>query len=145
MKKPLPRNQVISTTINTPSIFSRIPVLIMVAIRILSVPNMIALGGVAVGSIKARDEARVAGIMNRMGLFPLVTARLANTGSSICVDATLEVSSVRNDMRVTMQKRISSGWTLRVQASCSPNHRARPLDWNPAASAKPTGPGSCAG
>ncbi len=73
----------------------------MVAILIRLVPKIMALGGVAVGNIKAREEARVAGIINSRGLFPLLMARLAKTGSSIWVEATLEVSSVRKDINAT--------------------------------------------
>ena len=94
------------TTARIPSIFSINPVRTMVLIFIRLVPKIMALGGVAVGSIKARDEARVAGIMNSKGLFPLLMARLAKTGSNIWVEATLEVSSVRKDINATTARRI---------------------------------------
>jgi hypothetical protein len=64
------------------------------------------LGGVAVGSINASEDARVAGIIISRGLLPLLTARLANTGRSIWVEATLDVSSVRNDISKTTAARI---------------------------------------
>lgn len=99
-----------------------------VAILIRFVPKMMALGGVAVGSIKAREEASVAGIISRSGLLTLLMARLANMGSNIWVEATLEVSSVRNDIRATTASRIRYGWTPFVQSSCSPNQMARPED-----------------
>jgi hypothetical protein len=89
--------------------FSKNPVRTMVEIRIRLEPKTMALGGVAVGSINAREEARVAGIIINRGLFPLLMARLAKTGSNIWVDATLEVSSVKKDIRATTAARIRMG------------------------------------
>lgn len=96
-----PKSQVTITTTTIPSIFSKNPVRTIVAILIRLVPKIMALGGVAVGNIKASEEARVAGIIRSSGLLTLLMARLAKTGSSIWVEATLEVSSVRNDIRAT--------------------------------------------
>ena len=108
--------------------FSTKPVLTIVLIFRRSVPKIIAFGGVAVGNMKASEEAIVAGIIKSMGLFPLETARLAKTGSSICVEATLEVNSVRKDISVTTASRIRYGCMFRVHSNCSPNQSASPED-----------------
>ena len=65
-----------------PIILSRNPVLTMVRMLSLLLPNTMAFGGVAVGSIKASEEAMVAGIMKSMGLLPLLTASPAKSGRS---------------------------------------------------------------
>ena len=58
-----------------------------------------ALGGVATGSINAQLAARVIGMTNRSGSFPVSTARAAITGRKVAVVARLLVSSVRKMTR----------------------------------------------
>lgn len=119
---------VMMVTSRIPIMFNRNPVCTIVFILSRFVPKMIAFGGVAVGIIKARDEAMVAGIIRNMGLFPLLIARIAKMGKSISVEATFVVSSVRKDINATTDKRISTGGIPLVQESCSPNHTASPDD-----------------
>jgi hypothetical protein len=64
-------------------IFSNKPVLTIVLISIMWEPKTIALGGVAVGSIKAIDDAIVAGNISNTGFVPLLIASAANTGNNI--------------------------------------------------------------
>jgi len=78
-----------------PIIFKANPVRAISIIFIRFVPNIMAFGGVAIGSIKAIEADSVAGSMNRSGLICVLTESPANTGNNISVVATLEVSSVR--------------------------------------------------
>ena len=61
----------------TPIMFSPTPDLAISAIRICPVPKIIALGGVATGSIKAQEQDSVPGIMRKSGLMRIWTARAA--------------------------------------------------------------------
>ena len=66
------------------------------AILIRPLPNIIALGGVATGIIKAQDAERVAGIMRISGLTFIAQATDASTGRIISVVAIFDVNSVKN-------------------------------------------------
>ena len=79
----------------TPMIFRIRPVLAMSIILSRPVPKIMALGGVATGSIKAMDAARVAGIINSNGLSSILTERPARMGSIISVVAVFDVNSVK--------------------------------------------------
>lgn len=57
---------------------------------------MIALGGVATGSMKAKLALIVAGIIRILGSIPAATAADAKIGSSNVVVAVLLVTSVKN-------------------------------------------------
>ena len=59
-------------------------------------PNTMALGGVATGSINANDAESVAGNMNINGCKPATTAAAPITGKIIVDVAVLDVSSVKN-------------------------------------------------
>ena len=63
--------------------FSLKPVLIISEMVMRSDPKTMALEGVAVGNIKASDDAIVAGTINNSGLSPVDTAIAANAGKSI--------------------------------------------------------------
>ena len=115
-------------TIRIPNIFNRNPVRTIVLMLRRLVPKMIAFGGVAVGNIKASDEARVAGIIRNIGLLPLLISRMATMGSSNYVEATFVVSSVRKDIKTTTDISTIIGGTPRVHESSSPNQRASPDD-----------------
>ncbi len=59
-------------------------------------PKIIALGGVATGSIKAMEALIVAGIIKSKGFTSTLTESPASTGKSISVVAVLDVNSVKN-------------------------------------------------
>ena len=85
--------------IKATAIISRIiPALTISMIRSELLPNMIALGGVAMGSIKAMDAATVTGTINNNGCIPELSEMPAMIGSAISVVAVLEVNSVRKDI-----------------------------------------------
>ena len=70
----------------------------MFLMDISSLLNIIALGGVATGSIKAQEHDNVPGIISNSGFNLTATAKVANIGRMIPVVAVLEVNSVRNVM-----------------------------------------------
>ena len=80
------------------------PVRIILFILTLLVPNIIAFGGVAVGSINANEAASVTGTINIRGLIFKPTAMEAKTGRSIWVEAVFEVNSVRNVIKATITR-----------------------------------------
>jgi hypothetical protein len=98
---------------------------------------MIALGGVATGSINASEAANVAGIINSRGLTWIVTARPARMGRIISVVAVLDVNSVSKDIMVTITEVRTMGWVPANPDNCSPNHMDRPDSTNPFARANP--------
>lgn len=79
-----------------PTRFITRPVVAIRLTEILPVPKIIALGGVATGSIKAIEADIVAGIISISGFIPVVIAIPARIGSTISVVAVLDVNSVRN-------------------------------------------------
>ena len=70
-------------TIMIPMILMIIPVLAISAILIRPLLKTMALGGVAIGIIKAQEAERVAGIMSNIGLMLMSTASDANIGRTI--------------------------------------------------------------
>ena len=72
------------------------PVLAISAIFILLVPKIMALGGVATGSMNAIEADMVAGIIRNNGFISMETASPARIGRIISVVAVFDVSSVRN-------------------------------------------------
>lgn len=93
----------------TDTILMRKPVFIISVIFILLVPNIMALGGVATGSIKAKDAAKVAGSINKSGLTLILTAKPASMGKSISVVAVLEVRLVSSDINIEIEKTTIKG------------------------------------
>ena len=81
-----------------PRIFIKNPIKAISAILTRPLPNIIALGGVATGIIKAQDAERVAGIMRIRGLVFIAQATEARTGRIISVVAVFDVNSVKNVM-----------------------------------------------
>jgi len=79
----------------TPKRFNKIPTLDMSDTRKRSVPKTIALGGVATGNIKAKEQESVPGIIKKRGLIRRETANAARIGNSISAVAVLEVNSVK--------------------------------------------------
>ena len=75
---------------------SQIPTLAISGIRRRWVPKIIALGGVATGSMKAHDAATVAGTISTRGFTPTTVLNEAMIGRTTCVVAVFDVNSVRN-------------------------------------------------
>ena len=101
--KTMPKNTYVAiVTIKIPTMLITNPVRIILFILTLSVPKIIAFGGVAVGSINANDAASVTGTINIMGFIFKPTAIEAKTGKSICVEAVFEVNSVRKVISPTI-------------------------------------------
>ena len=69
-----------------------------------------ALGGVATGSIKASEAAKVAGNISRRGFTFILTAMPASMGKNISVVAVLDVNSVRKDIIKATPNKIRRGW-----------------------------------
>lgn len=90
---PTRRKKVVMKT--TPIRLINKPALTISPILTRPLPNTMALGGVAIGIIKAHDAESVAGIMSRRGLVFMATAMDARMGRIICVVAVLDVNSVR--------------------------------------------------
>jgi hypothetical protein len=61
-----------------------------------SLPNTIALGGVATGNMKAKDAANVAGTINNSGWILPAIAENPIIGRIMVVVAVLDVNSVKN-------------------------------------------------
>ena len=80
----------------TPIMFSSIPAFAISDIFKHRVLKTIAFGGVAIGSIKAKEHDSVAGIMRISGLIFKETDKPASIGNTIIAVAVLEVNSVRN-------------------------------------------------
>ena len=74
------------------------PVVAICRTVILFVPNMMAFGGVATGSMKAHEAAIVAGIIRSRGGILKDEAIPASMGSIIWVEAVFEVNSVSISM-----------------------------------------------
>ena len=64
-----------------------------------------ALGGVAIGSIKAQLAARVIGIERRIGFKPNPMAIPETIGKKMVTNATLEITSVKNKARVVKPRK----------------------------------------
>src|SRR5690606_15731305 len=76
------------------------PALTISMIRRELLPKTMALGGVAIGIMKAIDAAIVTGTIRSKGGMWEVWAIPATMGKAISVVAVLEVNSVRNDIPV---------------------------------------------
>ncbi len=82
--------------------FIHIPVRTISLISNFPEPKTTALGGVATGSIKAQEAAKVALTIKSTGSMPKATAMEAKIGNSMAVVAKLEVSSVKKFTEATM-------------------------------------------
>lgn len=87
-----------------PTIFSIKPVLIKSRIERNPVLYATAFGGVATGSMNARDEVRAAVSINKIGLIIRLTEVTAKIGIITDAIAVLEVTSVRNDTNIATNK-----------------------------------------
>ena len=86
----------------TPMKLMRTPALTISKILMRPLPKTMALGGVAMGIIKAQDADRVAGISSIKGLIFMATAMDDKMGKIIWVVAVFEVNSVKNVKVVQM-------------------------------------------
>ncbi len=82
--------------------FSPRPHLTISLMLSLSLPKMTILGPVAMGSIKAKEQAKVAGIMKSKRLSSLATAMPANKGRNKVAVAVLLLTSVKNSIKITI-------------------------------------------
>ena len=73
----------------------------MLLMLIFPLPNITALGGVAIGNIKAQLEAIVVGITKYKGFVSNPKAKTIKIGANVATVAVLELSSVKNIIRNT--------------------------------------------
>ena len=85
----------INETTRAEIIFKLIPALIISLISNFPLPKITALGGVAIGSIKAQLAAIVVGITKNIGLISSPIAKIINIGVNVATVAVLEFNSVR--------------------------------------------------
>ena len=93
--------------------FSIKPTLTISPILTLPDEKIMALGGVATGSIKAIDADMVAGIIKRRGFRPRARAVPLIMGKRAAVVAVLDVNSVKKVNRRHIMKTITRGWKTR--------------------------------
>ena len=87
-----------------------------------------ALGGVAMGSMKAQEALMVAGIMTKRGSMPTAVEVAARIGSNSDVMAVLLVTSVRNVITKQTSATITRGASLPTTGlSPKPTAAARPV------------------
>ena len=96
-----------------------------------------ALGGVATGSIKAREALTVAAITNKNGCTLIATATPATTGMIMAAVAVFEVNSVKNLARTTTKKMIKIIFIDFNIFNCKPIQFESPLTSKAFARAKP--------
>ena len=94
-------NNVTKVTTNTDTKFKTKPALIISSIFTLPLPNTTALGGVAIGSIKAQLAAIVVGITKIYGFTSKPTAKIISIGVKVATVAVLEFSSVSSIIKAT--------------------------------------------
>ena len=86
--------------------FNTRPSRTMVRILICEVLNMIALGGVATGSMKAQLQLRAAGTISSLKSMSAATAVAARTGIRTLAVAVLLVSSVKKVVSVQVMEKV---------------------------------------
>ena len=101
------------------------------------VPNTIAFGTVATGSMKAQDADMAAGTIISSGLTPTATAVAAKMGISKVVVAVLEVISVRNVTLKQMHKMSKGKGKVANTVNCCAISSAKPLEENALAMVMP--------
>ena len=109
MKTRVPQKNIIAAQITAPTRFIANPGAAICLTDTSPVPKMMALGGVATGSIKAIEADKVAGIISITGLIPVVIAIPARIGSTISVVAVFEVSSVKKVITMQIMSMIKKG------------------------------------
>ena len=113
------------------------PAFIISCIRTSPVPNTMALGGVATGSMKAHEADRVAGIISKRGFTRIAVDNEPRIGNIISVVAVFDVSSVRKVSVALTDATKNTGENEPKPAICSPNQTDRPDSLKPLANAKP--------
>ena len=111
-----PQKYITNAQITAPTRLINRPVVAICLTETSPVPKIIALGGVATGSIKAIEADIVAGIMSINGLIPVLMAIPAKIGRTISVVAVLEVSSVKNVITKQIIKTTKSGCKSAIPA-----------------------------
>ena len=111
-----PQKYITNAQITAPTKLINKPVTAICLTDTSPVPKIIALGGVATGSIKAIEADIVAGIMSINGLIPVLMAIPAKIGRTISVVAVLEVSSVKNVITKQIIKTTKSGCKSAIPA-----------------------------
>ena len=81
-----------------------------------------ALGGVATGSINAKLDAITSGMAIDIGATEIATAIDVAIGRKVDVVAVFEVSSVRNTMKVVINRIINQGLRSTNKLNDIPNH-----------------------
>lgn len=81
-----------------------------------------ALGGVATGSINAKLDAITSGMAIDIGATEIATAIDVAIGRKVDVVAVFEVSSVRNTMKVVINRIINQGLRSTNKLNDVPNH-----------------------
>ena len=81
-----------------------------------------ALGGVATGSINAKLDAITSGMAIDIGATEIATAIDVAIGRKVDVVAVFEVSSVRNTMKVVINRIINQGLSSTNKLNDVPNH-----------------------
>lgn len=102
------------------AMFRMKPALIISPIFILPEPKTIALGGVATGIIKAKDEAIAAGIIRKSGFRFTADDIPAIIGIIVFAIAVLEVNSVRKVIEAVRDRRRGSSGKDSSDASFKP-------------------------
>ena len=108
--------------ITTPMRLRKNPTFAISGIRRYPLPNIIAFGGVATGSMNAQDADIAAGIISKKGCMDIATAIEPSTGIIMVVVAVFEVTSVKKVMSRQIQAIIRIGCIPPRKASLSPIH-----------------------
>lgn len=87
--------RVANVTKKTPSKLSQMPVFAISQILTRLVAKMMALGGVATGNMKAKEQDTVAGTIRNRGWILMALDNAPKIGSNISTVAALEVNSVK--------------------------------------------------
>ena len=77
--------------------------------------------------MKAKEQAKVAGIINSNGLFPPAIAIVASMGRKILAVAVLELTSVKKIIMVMTQISTNNKENELTKAICSPIQTANPV------------------
>ena len=110
-----------------PMRLSKNPTRTMSGILKYPLPNIIAFGGVATGSMKAQEADNAAGIISRKGWIHVAAARAPRTGIIMVVVAVFDVTSVRNVRSKQMHSIMMMVGTPQRNESLPPMYWASPV------------------
>ena len=108
--------------------FIQIPILIIKEILILLVEKTIALGGVAIGIIKAQLAVKTTGRVSKIISRLFKEAKVATIGRKSKVVAVLLVTSVKNEIRAAIKSITIIMLKFPKKPKLPPSHSARPDD-----------------